>query len=417
VRLVLSFLVLAFLAVPADAGIEGVYDLPGGGSIVVALFDPEPGQHLLSYLEPDTGRFAVLRPGNGAEMVAEATAFPSGGPAVVTLKPSGSGLSLSRAGRKEVLAKRRAVSAVPLVFQAADNSSLHGTLLLPPGRGPHPAIVALHGSGDLTRWAAGPYEWYFVSLGYAVLAFDKRGSGESSDAAKAPDLLSLADDGAAAARALKARSDIRSDRIGIWGPSQGGFLSLVAASRSRDLAFAIDQSGMVAPAWQQNIYQAGAQSRAEGLSAEESEAARGYTRAVMEVARTGRGWDALAPRIAAAATAPWANYVDHPHGLETLQRAWRADFSVDPTSALSQVHVPVLGLFGALDVSTPVMQSVEALRARIKPASNLTIVIVNGADHPLFEAKTGSFSEIGRLSNLSPEALRTLRDFLARMAR
>jgi hypothetical protein len=66
--------------------------------------------------------------------------------------------------------------------------------------------------------------------------------------------------------------------------------------------------------------------------------------------------------------------------------------------------------------STPVPETANALRAHVRPLSNLTVVVVDGADHPLFEAKTGSFSEIPTLSHLSPKALSALKDFLTRMA-
>jgi S-formylglutathione hydrolase len=56
---------------------------------------------------------------------------------------------------------------------------LRGTLLVPDGEGPMPAIVFLHGSGPQTRGGFRTYAVEFARLGIASLYFDKRGSGES----------------------------------------------------------------------------------------------------------------------------------------------------------------------------------------------------------------------------------------------
>ena len=66
-----------------------------------------------------------------------------------------------------------------ITFQNGD-VTLAGTLDLPAGKGPFPAIVTVHGSSPLT-----PHNifnlyisHYFVQQGYAVLRYDKRGTGD-----------------------------------------------------------------------------------------------------------------------------------------------------------------------------------------------------------------------------------------------
>ena len=90
------------------------------------------------------------------------------------------GVSLVRDGEESRFAARD-----PLYFEEDvifENSGvkLAGSLSLPEGEGPHPAIVLLHGSGPLTRYSFGPYPHFFSSLGFAVLIYDKRGTGEST---------------------------------------------------------------------------------------------------------------------------------------------------------------------------------------------------------------------------------------------
>ncbi len=51
---------------------------------------------------------------------------------------------------------------------------------------------------------------------------------------------------------LRARDDIRPDRVGLWGHSQGGMVAPLAAAISDKVAFIIEVSGWQGPAWQQD---------------------------------------------------------------------------------------------------------------------------------------------------------------------
>src|SRR5262249_45644051 len=62
----------------------------------------------------------------------------------------------------------------------ASGAVLAGTLTLPPGDGPHPGVVYVSGSGPTLREEAQWLESVFVSRGIAVLAYDKRGNGQST---------------------------------------------------------------------------------------------------------------------------------------------------------------------------------------------------------------------------------------------
>jgi hypothetical protein len=63
---------------------------------------------------------------------------------------------------------------------ASPGAVLAGTLSIPPGPGPHPGIVILQGSGALDRHFESISQEIYLSLGFAVLAFDKRGVAAST---------------------------------------------------------------------------------------------------------------------------------------------------------------------------------------------------------------------------------------------
>lgn len=107
-------------------------------------------------------------------------------------------------------------------------------LWLPFGDGPAPAVVILHGSGsrkenhaDFARTAA--------SSGFAALAFDQRGHGESDGELGARMVL----DAQRLVRWLAEREDVDEGRIAVRGSSMGGLLAIHAAAASGSVAAAI----------------------------------------------------------------------------------------------------------------------------------------------------------------------------------
>jgi pimeloyl-ACP methyl ester carboxylesterase len=113
---------------------------------------------------------------------------------------------------------------------ADDGVPLIGTLTLPAGPGPHPAVLLLHGSGRLDRdsntrrlqMGLGPaLAAALAEAGIATFRYDRRGVGATSGDWCATGFTDNRDDAAAALRALAERPDIRADAIGVVGHSEG----------------------------------------------------------------------------------------------------------------------------------------------------------------------------------------------------
>src|SRR5258708_7644233 len=117
--------------------------------------------------------------------------------------------------------------------------TLAGTVLIPSGSGPHPAIVCTHGSGPEGRQRAAYHSngYFFARLGFVTLIYDKRGVGSSTGDFQTSSLEDLADDALAGVHLLLARKDVVGRSIGMTGVSQGGWISPLAATRSPDVAF------------------------------------------------------------------------------------------------------------------------------------------------------------------------------------
>jgi len=59
--------------------------------------------------------------------------------------------------------------------------TLAGILLVPPGKGPYPAMVLVHGTGATDRYSVLPIVEFLLDHGIALLGYDKRGVGERSE--------------------------------------------------------------------------------------------------------------------------------------------------------------------------------------------------------------------------------------------
>jgi dipeptidyl aminopeptidase/acylaminoacyl peptidase len=126
-------------------------------------------------------------------------------------------------------AERKAVRVV--LYEDEDTSFMNGdvklaaTLRRPKIEDPVPAIVLVYGSGPGDRAQMNDMNSFLASLGLAVLTYDKRGCGASGGDWKKVDIDVLAQDALAGVRWLKAQPGIDPLRVGLYGFSQGGWIT------------------------------------------------------------------------------------------------------------------------------------------------------------------------------------------------
>ena len=152
---------------------------------------------------------------------------------------------------------------VDVTITAEDGVLLAGTLSLPGGAGPHPAVLLLHGSGRLDRDAnAGRLRMGFgpslaavlAEAGIAVLRYDRRGVGASGGDWLATGFGDNRQDAVAALRVLAGRADVRAEAVGVVGHSEGAVHAMALGARPEVAAVVLlagfARSGEDALRWQ-----------------------------------------------------------------------------------------------------------------------------------------------------------------------
>jgi pimeloyl-ACP methyl ester carboxylesterase len=399
---------------------RGVYRLSPDHAVGIDAFMTDDGTVTLLFADYDSGLVRRLFPAPHDEFVIGPN-FNVSSPTQYTIafvRGDGghvTGIAIRPAGAPESIAQRVPLTEKEVVFRS-ERATLSGTLIVPRGDHPRPAIALLHGSGPLTRRSFGPYPYFFASLGFAVLVYDKRGTGASTgtrlDASTGQLMVSemyptgLLDDTAAAFRLLQANRDVDPTKIGLWGSSEGGMLATQAAARIPGIAFAIDSSGFMGPLWQTALYQADAYPRHAGAPEADIEEYVALTRQWLDVARTGQGSDAFVTRREELRKKNkqdllWSNSAS----VDEMRWYWDHVLSFNPLPALRNVKAPVLGVFGEVDVSTEAPVAAENLRRTLTEAGNddVTVKIFPGADHSLSV-------ELG--AAMAPGLFETLRSWL-----
>lgn len=229
---------------------------------------------------------------------------------------------------------------------------LVGKLRLPPGPGPFPAVVQLHGSEGGVRDTYDLWTSFWVSRGIAALSYDKRGGGESTgtpvnDNARDDTLKALAGDAAAAVSWLRGRSEIDPKRIGLGGGSQAGWTMPLVAARQPAVSWAMIVSGPVTSVGHEAIYSALTQ---------------GGGRAVTD-------------------DAAWAAVRDAPH------------VGFDPRPVIATLEIPIFWAWGSVDRSVFAAESAAEL-AKLAPGHDFTGKVYPGGQHGLLRTRTGIDREV-----------------------
>jgi uncharacterized protein len=277
------------------------------------------------------------------------------------------------AGAQTVSAGR---TEVELAFPGRD-ISLRGTLTIPAGTGPYPAVLLIAGSGmvdrdenlpslrlDVLRQLAAQ----LASIGVASLRYDKRGVGQSGGDFLRAGLLDNVADAACALAALRHHAAIIPTQVMLLGHSEGAVISVKLAGDGADVAGLVllgcpAQQGEHVLAWQ---------------SARVAEGLTGFNRWLVKLLRinvTARQMRHL-ERIKNSTD----DVMPSPRGGMLNAKWFREFMAYDPLDSFARLRAPVLAITGAKDIQ---VDPADLTRMAVHARTEFTHHVVPDVNHIL----------------------------------
>jgi pimeloyl-ACP methyl ester carboxylesterase len=253
-----------------------------------------------------------------------------------------------------------------------------------PGTQPRAAVLMIPGSGPSDRHNDvffPPIREHLLARGIAVASFDKRGVGGSTGDWLSAGILEQADDTLAALELFRRSTELADAPIGLYGHSQGGWVTLEAAGRNPDIALAVTSSGPgVSPA-EQEQHAAAHGLRRQGFSPDEVESALRSYDAMFSLIRVGASYSEYQSSLSGEAERRWMDRIGQvafvPDG-EALWNFARLIIDYDPLPAMRRIRCGLLALFGEADRQIPVERSAESYRSAVR---DVEVQVFAGADH------------------------------------
>jgi len=304
---------------------------------------------------------------------------------------------------------------------------LGGTLTIPAGPGPFPAVVLLSDSGPQDRDVTvqeyrmfGILADYLTRRGIAVLRFDDRGVGKSGGNYPSATTADLVTDAQAGLAFLRSRPLIDPQHIGFIGHGEGANVALLAAAEQpQSAAFVVSLAGYGLPGRDVLVRQQAEIMRLIGADAAQVKAALALHERMVEIIRQtpndgqARGKVAalirqndsnidpgMARARAAQLTSPWSRYF--------------LDF--DPKLKLGDVKCPVLALNGTDDLQVAANNDLSILQKGLKVANrDVTTQKLAGVNH-LFQPEEKDWPLVNGQQQpiFSPKALEAIRAWIAK---
>jgi pimeloyl-ACP methyl ester carboxylesterase len=256
-----------------------------------------------------------------------------------------------------------------LPLHIAGEDPLNGTLALPEGGGPAPAVVIASGSGPLDRDSnhrrarfdiARQLAHALAAGGLASLRYDKRGVGESPGDWRLAGLYDNVDDLGRVRDALAAQPEVDPQRVLVAGHSEGAILAASLAGQGVPIAGVVLLSMNAVPGEELLRWQA--RRLAPTLPA--------AVRALLRLFRVN-----LEKKVAANHERIKATSTDVARiGGARLNARWHREFMAhDPREDLRRITVPVMALTGAKDLQVD-PADLEVIAASVPGGATIHLV-------------------------------------------
>ena len=311
---------------------------------------------------------------------------------------------------------------------------LAGTLTMPKGKGPFPAVILVSGSGPQDRneeiFGHKPF-WviadYFAKNGIAVLRYDDRGVGASKGKFSEATSLDFVGDAKAAFDFLRQQKGIDPAKTGVVGHSEGGMIAPMLAAEDNNVAFMVLLAGPGIPINQLMLIQTRLVGETMGKNKEALDSEVAMNEKVYDILlhqpddqKAKQELDDLIQKEnAGKAEADKMSEKDMMAMFKQVFSPWFRYFIMyDPGVVLEKVQCPVLALNGGKDVQVTASENLSGIRAAAERSGNEHVETreLEKLNHLFQTAETGAVSEYARLEEtFSPEVLVLMADWIRKL--
>ena len=300
--------------------------------------------------------------------------------------------------------------------------NLAGTLTVPAGPGPFPAVVLLSDSGPQNRNGKvgdfaplGILADYLTRRGVAVLRFDDRGTGQSTGSAQTT-VAERVSDAQAALSFLRTQSQIDLQHLGLLGHGEGANVAFLAATLPLPPAFIVGLAPYGLPGSDVALQQQEATLRNLQTDSEQLKAALKRQALMFDIIRqTLNNIQAqdIVTNMLLQNNAGLDPTTAQASAAEMVSPSYRYFLAFNPVEKLAEVACPTLLLFGTADNILNVDNNLNALTKGLKANKELTTRKLPGVNH-LFQPDPAQWPIIDGEAHpsFSPVAQETIRAWI-----
>jgi pimeloyl-ACP methyl ester carboxylesterase len=309
-----------------------------------------------------------------------------------------------------------------------DDVVLAGTLSLPKGDGPFPAVMLLSGSGPQDRNSSIFGHKPFLLLaheltqsGIAVLRFDERGVGESGGRTSEMTMATQMGDAQAGINYLLSNNQINRTKIGLLGHSLGGILApKLAIENDIDFLVLLAAPGVNGDAMM--LKQRKDLLKLRGATDKQIEGTNGMLASLYsELRKSSLEDEALKTELQKKLAVKYQSTIPEKELNEMVNsivdnEELMAILKSSPANYFQKVSCPVLALNGSKDFQVSAKENLAAIEKALSDGGNTAIETheLEGLNHLFQDSDTGDISEYQLIEQtMSPEVLRLITEWVS----
>jgi pimeloyl-ACP methyl ester carboxylesterase len=309
-----------------------------------------------------------------------------------------------------------------------DDVVLAGTLSLPKGDGPFPAVMLLSGSGPQDRNSSIFGHKPFLLLaheltqsGIAVLRFDERGVGESGGRTSEMTMATQMGDAQAGINYLLSNNQIKRTKIGLLGHSLGGILApKLAIENDIDFLVLLAAPGVNGDAMM--LKQRKDLLKLRGATDKQIEGTNGMLASLYsELRKSSLEDEALKTELQKKLAVKYQSTIPEKELNEMVNsivdnEELMAILKSSPANYFQKVSCPVLALNGSKDFQVSAKENLAAIEKALSDGGNTAIETheLESLNHLFQDSDTGDISEYQLIEQtMSPEVLRLITEWVS----